>query len=286
MAAGQTPKMVWCDLFEISYVRKDLTGSIYTSHTHVHNAGELMLVREGRSIIFCEGRVTQATAPYVVWYPQHTPHEQENYSTTVYERWCFPLFVTDVGYADLIPKKHFVAELTAEQCELFTLYAGLLERFYRGTEDGRRHTAGSRQSALPRTVQDETRLRYLLGLFLNELGPLIPHGNDPGSEQVNAVCLYITEHPAERLTIRSLCERFYIGRTTLTALFRSRMNMSVGEFITVTRVMHAKKLLAGDLPLAEIAERCGFSTPSYMIKVFSRGTGMTPSRFRKMIKAG
>ena len=278
--------------FFVSYDKMDINGKVFVSKPHVHHTGELMLVRSGSSIIFCEGCVTHAVAPYIVWFPPNTAHEQENYAATVYERWCFPLFVTITGYSSLVTRKHFVVELTESQCELFSTYAGLLKHFYappekmweRWSTAVRSKPAKDPSSEICLSVQDETRLFHLLSLFLNELRPLIPRECDAVSEQVNEISRYITEHLAEKLTIRSLCERFYIGRSALIALFRTRMSIPIGEFITVTRVMHVKKLLAEGLPLDEIAECCGFSSASYMIKVFFRRTGMSPAVFRKTIR--
>lgn len=260
--------------FFMTYAKMELMGKVFVSNPHIHNRGELMLVRSGSSIISCEGIITHVTAPYIVYYPPNVPHTQENRASEVYERWCFPLLPADVGHSPELPDHHFVIRLTNDQCETFASYASLLNRFY--APQGNRWPS----RVLPRSLRSDSRLRYLLLLFLNEMSPLIPSPPTSKGDFVNEICLYISEHPEANLSLPSLCERFYVGRANLTRTFRKRMNLSVGEFVTVTRVMCAKRLLPQGLPMQEIADRCGFSSVSYMSKVFTRQTGLTPARYR------
>lgn len=65
--------------------------------------------------------------------------------------------------------------------------------------------------------------------------------------------------------------------------------MSVGEYVTITKIEAAKNMLSSGYSVAAISEKCGFSSPSYFIKAFFRVMGMTPlkisaSRFAKTLK--
>ena len=261
--------------FFITYDKMDLRCKIFNSNMHVHHTGELMLVRSGESIIRCEGKITHAVAPYIVYFPPRVPHTQDNSASPLYERWCFPIFPSDIGQAVSMPPHHFVIQLTEEQCALFTTYAEILTKHY--SPPGNRWL----KHCIPRSMQEELRLKYLLLLFLNELDPLI--SAQEGGEKnnlINKVCNYINEHPSEKLSLDTLSEKFFVAKSSLTHEFRRRMNMSVGDFITVSRVTHVKNLLGENKPLSEIAEQCGFSSSSYLIKVFTKHTGITPSRYR------
>ncbi len=261
--------------FFMTYAKMELMGKVVVSDPHIHNTGELMLVRSGSSIISCEGIITHVAAPYIVYYPPNVPHTQENRASETYERWCFPIFPADVGHAPELPRNHFVIRLTDEQCETFASYASLLDRFYAPPGGRWQHRI------LPRSLRSETRLRYLLLLFLNEMSPLIPAPAESAGDFVNEICVYISEHPEANLSLPALCERFYVGRANLTRTFRRRMNLSVGEFVTASRVMCVKRLLPQGLPMQEIADRAGFRSVPYMSKVFSRQPGLTPARYRE-----
>jgi len=233
-----------------------------------------MLVVQGCSHIECGDETLFLKAPYIVCYPPGVPHAQSNYSSKMYERWCFPVFPTDIGQAIDLPNSFAAVQLTEDQCEIFTSYVQMLYRHW-----------GFYGTIIPwvainSSPCDRNRLKHLLLLFLNELHPHISSGSSAKSNYINDVCLHIIEHPEERFTLDLLADRFFVGRSTLTKDFRREMGMSVGEFITTVRVNHAKALLQEDLPLGEISEQCGFSSVSYFIKVFIRHTGLSPTRYR------
>ena len=49
--------------------------------------------------------------------------------------------------------------------------------------------------------------------------------------------------------------------------------------------MKAEELLAGtDLPIAEVARRCGFSSPSHLAKTFRDRCGQTPTEARERLR--
>ncbi|MBQ2708878.1 MAG: helix-turn-helix transcriptional regulator [Clostridia bacterium] len=256
--------------FFISYCTKDRPFKSY----HQHNMNEIVLVEKGESIAQCSGQILHVTAPAIIFYPADMPHFQNNIRNE-YARWCFPLAPSFVGWNVELPKRFFAIQLTELQYTQLREYVRIMERYWKAAEGKCEPLSGSTAS-----VQEETRLKYLLLLFLNELRPLIPDTVPAKSSYINDVCLYISENPAERFTLDSLAERYFVGRATLTKDFRRGMGMSVVEFITTVRINHAKALLQEGLPLGEISEQCGFSSVSYFIKVFIRHTGLSPTRYR------
>ena len=261
--------------FFITYTKTELRGNVYISDPHVHHTGELMLVRSGESIIQCGDSIGHVTAPYIVYYPPRVPHTQNNNALIHYERWCFPIFPASIGQSFSLPDRHFIVQLTDEQCEFFSSCARLLTKYYSTPNNCWLH------HIIPRSMQEELRLKYLLLLFMNELEPLIPE-KESGTRRnlINNVCMYINEHPAEDLSLNALSKKFFVAKSSLTHEFRRRMDMSIGEFITTSRVMHVKNHLRKEIPLSEIAENSGFSSASYMIKVFTKHTGITPAQYR------
>lgn len=73
----------------------------------------------------------------------------------------------------------------------------------------------------------------------------------------------------------------------LARTFREHYGQTVGEHIRKLRIDYAAdRLSESPMPLAEIAERAGFSDQSHFCRLFRRHTGMTPSQFRKASRAG
>lgn len=60
------------------------------------------------------------------------------------------------------------------------------------------------------------------------------------------------------------------------------MNCTPNEYVTSYRLEQAVSLLRGSqMTMTEIANACGFNSPSYFAEVFSKHKGCCPSTFRK-----
>jgi AraC family transcriptional regulator len=64
--------------------------------------------------------------------------------------------------------------------------------------------------------------------------------------------------------------------------FRNTAGDTPYRYVLRRRIEHAKLMLgASDMPIAEVARACGFSSPANFAKTFSRFVGSTPKRFRQ-----
>lgn len=81
------------------------------------------------------------------------------------------------------------------------------------------------------------------------------------------------------------------GSTGLSAFhFTRRFGAATGKaphaFLTEIRLDHARRLLADTcLPIAEIAQRCGYATHAHFTGVFGRHAGLTPAQYRSQVRA-
>ena len=66
----------------------------------------------------------------------------------------------------------------------------------------------------------------------------------------------------------------------LAERFKTETGHTINDFITLTRMNAAKKLLRGPKMIYEIAELTGYNTPQYFGSVFKQHTGMTPNDYR------
>ena len=83
------------------------------------------------------------------------------------------------------------------------------------------------------------------------------------------------------LSTDRLAEIAEMPRRAFTAAFREAAGVSVHQFILRRRVDRAAELLEhGDLPLAEIAQRSGFTHQAHMNRVVTRLKGLSPGRLR------
>lgn len=97
-----------------------------------------------------------------------------------------------------------------------------------------------------------------------------------------AIRLYVEEHHASALTRESVAQAFYISPNYLSHLFQKTGNVGFNEFLTQTRLEHARQLLKGyDLKIKEIAARCGFADSNYFCRLFRKHTERSPSEYRR-----
>lgn len=93
---------------------------------------------------------------------------------------------------------------------------------------------------------------------------------------------YITMHYTEAINVRTICEHFQIGKTSLYEIAEQNYGIGIAEHIRNLRIKKAKALLTEypELQISEIAAACGFSDYNYFITVFKRLTGKPPKQFR------
>lgn len=81
------------------------------------------------------------------------------------------------------------------------------------------------------------------------------------------------------LSVEGVAAHVYINVSYLRAVFKKAYGMTVGEYMTHTRMNKAKELLGMNIRLSEIAERVGYQDAGYFSKVFKKFYGTTPSEY-------
>ena len=77
-----------------------------------------------------------------------------------------------------------------------------------------------------------------------------------------------------------------VHRVHLSREFRRCFSTTAGEYLRRKRIEHACHLVAAsEMPLAEIATKCGFSDQSHFSATFRSKMGLTPGRYRQMSQA-
>lgn len=74
-----------------------------------------------------------------------------------------------------------------------------------------------------------------------------------------------------------------LNRTYLSQLINTEYGCNFYQFVTNYRIEEAKQLMKAhpDMLMQDIAEQCGFSSPTVFARIFSREVGMTPSEWSK-----
>ncbi|MBE6911630.1 MAG: helix-turn-helix domain-containing protein [Ruminococcaceae bacterium] len=98
---------------------------------------------------------------------------------------------------------------------------------------------------------------------------------------IDEVVRYIQTHYSEPIKLDFLASKHFISYTKLTSDFKKNVGMTIGNFITLTRIEAAKSLLRQGYSVKSVASLVGFPGTSYFIKIFKRCTHITPLKFQQ-----
>ncbi|WP_107850681.1 helix-turn-helix domain-containing protein [Oceanimonas marisflavi] len=107
----------------------------------------------------------------------------------------------------------------------------------------------------------------------------------PRRTQLNLDLLddYIRQHLHRKISVTQLAGCVFLGESQFHQLFKEQTGLSPYQYVLQKRLTEACRLLTSSQhSLADIAQRCGFSSQSLFTQVFSRNLGVTPARYRKL----
>ena len=99
---------------------------------------------------------------------------------------------------------------------------------------------------------------------------------------ITSITRFLQEHMGEDVSLGVLAEEFHLNPQYISQLFKSEIGVGFLAYLTGIRMEQAKKLLlTTDLPVAEVAERCGYGDYRVFTKMFKKNEGTTPTQYRR-----
>jgi AraC-like DNA-binding protein len=96
------------------------------------------------------------------------------------------------------------------------------------------------------------------------------------NRKILALLNYLNENLAEDITIESLADRFYINRYYLMHTFKEETGYSIGSYLSTKRLLLARDLIAGGVPITTACYECGFKNYSTFSRAYHKLFGHTP----------
>jgi AraC family transcriptional regulator len=118
------------------------------------------------------------------------------------------------------------------------------------------------------------------GLLYQLIGEACRHPARAASGVAIAASEIIRERFTGPMSVQSLAQELGVHPVHLMRAFRKEFGTTLVEAVRILRIGHAKDLLRGSRPIADIALTSGFADQSHFTKVFRRATGTTPRRYR------
>lgn len=92
---------------------------------------------------------------------------------------------------------------------------------------------------------------------------------------------YIEEHYGEHVTLKDIAKAASISISSCNDVFQSQIHTSPINYLLQYRLYQAQKMLyMSNDSVADIANKCGFSSASYFIDCFKKTYFITPKKFR------
>jgi len=98
--------------------------------------------------------------------------------------------------------------------------------------------------------------------------------------RLQRVCDYVDAHVHEPISVYGMAAAAGLSVRHFARVFRQEMGETPHRWLTARRLARAAELLRqGHMPLAQIAQSCGFAGQSHFCKCFRQLTGQTPRRW-------
>jgi two-component system response regulator YesN len=102
------------------------------------------------------------------------------------------------------------------------------------------------------------------------------------STPVRETMRYLEERLHAPVSLRDVADHLHLNASYFSVLFKEQTGMTFSDYLTRKRVQRAKELLVSTrLPIAEIAEKVGYQTAKYFVKVFRSLESLSPGQYRQ-----
>lgn len=225
---------------------------------HAHITAELFYFVSGRAVYHVEGSTYSLRPGDLLLIRPAEAHYIELDRTVPYERICLN-FDTEL-FAALDPEMTLLRPLLDRELGKRNLY-----RLGNGSESRRYldDMLGAKESR-PEAVAN-------LILLLRQLGKLFEQENaapmQPDTLEYRLIH-FINENLEKELTIRSLCDTFFLSRAQLCRQFKKVTGTSVGRYVAVKRLIKARELILQGSKPTEVYSRCGYQDYSTFYRAY------------------
>ena len=245
---------------------------LWDRQVHSHTTEELILVvSKGSCTIESNGGIYHVQTPALIWNRAGSYHKITNAPEDT--RTSFLVAFVPNILADIPQKLQFTGFMKDHSLFALPLNKKRLNRIKGLFHALINSPLVQRQLLLPCIFHQIT-------LYLNAgAQPVVSTGRQ---EYIYQVLSILENAKGEKLTSKQLAEKFHVSRNKLESDFKHATGQTVYHYRVQLQLNHARVLLATTTQsLVEIANACGFTDESHLIRCFRTRYGITPGVFRK-----
>lgn len=107
------------------------------------------------------------------------------------------------------------------------------------------------------------------------------------SVQLAPALNYIKRNVHKDISVDTLAKIVGVSSGRLSVLFKHAFGTSPAQTIRLYKLEHSKHLMDSrpDIKIKELAERCGFTSPSYFVTAFKKEFGISPTDYKNNFKS-
>ena len=103
-------------------------------------------------------------------------------------------------------------------------------------------------------------------------------------DRIREAVTYMDAHYQEKISLDTIAQRVYMNSSYFSTYFKKVMKISVMDYVFNLRMTQAANLLADPtISITDVSLSCGFPTPAYFSRAFSKAQGLSPSEYRKKL---
>ncbi len=237
----------------------------------VHDKNEFYYLEKGETIYFLENKIYFLKEGCVFFVPKGCLHMTSNENSSSFER---VLVQFDDSSIDPLNRSYLNI---------------LSERRIVNIQSNRHHKIKYLFQQLEHEkVRMEQGYEEMQRLYLNQLLILSVRYSDPNyklkldntSFLIKQISEYIRTNYNNDINLQSLANHFSLSSSYLSRTFKQHTNIGISEYITLSKITAAKKLLLNpNATITAVATKCGFNDSNYFSAVFKKIEGITPKKY-------
>lgn len=138
----------------------------------------------------------------------------------------------------------------------------------------------ARARTAPTLLIDSLSIVAIAELLRGKAAPV--EASAMSAKQIAIVRDYVHTRLAEDISVGDMAALVGLSAFHFARKFKAAVGVSPYRYVLNARTEHAKKIMMDEtLPLAAVAELCGFGSPSHFAKSFAGIVGVSPSDFRR-----
>lgn len=243
---------------------------------HYHEFCKVLLLVQGSGGYYVDGQRYHLQSGDIVLIGSRSIHRPELDSQAPYER--IILYISP----------EYLQKESTPLCSLLSLFSGERGHVLR-LKEGRRQKIFQMAAALEQDLEGEEYGREILSntgmlRLLVEIGRNMtrtdvfgPSPVMPRNERILEILRYIDSHLAEELDTESLAKVFFISKHHMMRLFRRETGMTIHQYITQKRLIHARELMDSGMRATEACYHSGFHSYSSFTRAYNKHIGTTPT---------